>query len=106
MSLRCSVLPGMSHWLNRMIGCDDDAADLASFKQMCGLLADIVSTLFTLNKDPSGDDQLISLYRLLVLLCVQCAVQQGSESLVRIGNSCLRYSLIAIQVVRQHAKHK
>ncbi len=103
MCLRCSIIPGMSHWLNRLSQDDrkdhltQQAAGLSSFKQMCGLLCDIVTALFSVgNPEESGsakgpsDDQLRALFRQTVLLYVHCAVQEGSESLVRIGNSCFR----------------
>lgn len=106
--LRCSVLPGMSHWLNRLSSTcarhrgDQDAqaqvaalAGLGSFKQMCGLLCDIVTALFS--ADGPSNDQMTALFRQVTLLYVQCAVEPGSEPLVRIGNSCFRY-IIAISI--------
>lgn len=85
--LRCSVLPGMSHWLN-FLEKNSSSCELSNFKQECGLLCEIVAQLLT----PAASidaKECTALFRQTTLLYLQCAIE-SDESLVRIGNSCFR----------------
>lgn len=66
-------------------------ASLGTFKQVCGLLCEVVTRLLAAKETVHqlDADDISSLFREVTLLYVTCAVQDD-ESLVRIGNSCLR----------------
>lgn len=88
--LRCSCLPVMVHWLNQVKASPASAPSsvLGNFKQACGLLCEVI-TLFMTNAAKLDSGELITIFRRVTLLYVQCAIE-NNESLVRIGNSCFR----------------
>ena len=90
----------MSHWLASLLTttCHGlPTTSLVTFKQVCGLLCEVTTRL--LSGEPQNIDtvDVADLYREVTLLYLQCTVQDD-ESLVRIGNSCLRYISI-IQLI-------
>ena len=88
--LRCSVLPGMGHWLNLLEKNSDNSisCELSNFKQACGLLCEIITQLLTVGTNVDAQE-CTALFRQTTLLYFQCVIE-SDESLVRIGNSCFR----------------
>lgn len=84
----------MSHWLATLLTFSNgsQSGSLGTFKQVCGLLCEVMTRLLAAEETAQQVDKndVSALFREVTLLYVQCAVQDD-ESLVRIGNSCLRY---------------
>lgn len=83
----------MSHWLASLLMSSNGAqsASFGTFKQVCGLLCEVTTRLLEAEEIAQLVDMidLSALFREVTLLYVYCTVQDD-ESLVRIGNSCLR----------------
>jgi hypothetical protein len=98
--LRCSILPGMTHWLTGLLSINRAAqtgggASLGTFKQVCGLLCEVMTRLLSAEETSRLVDtnDVSALFREVTLFYVECAVQDD-ESLVRIGNSCMRHLIV------------
>jgi len=89
--LRCCILPALSNWLSLLrTSAVVDAAGLVNFKQGCGLLCEIVTQLMS----PSAALDHSSKLTVLRHSALQCSIECGVESLVRIGNSCFRHLIL------------
>ena len=94
MCLRCCILPALSNWLSLLrTSAVVDAAGLVNFKQGCGLLCEIVTQLMSPSAALEHSSKLAVL-RHSAGLYLQCSIECGVESLVRIGNSCLRHLIL------------
>jgi hypothetical protein len=89
----------MSHWLTGLLSISrttqTGGASLGTFKQVCGLLCEVMTRLLSAEETSRLVDtkDLSALFREVTLFYVECAVQDD-ESLVRIGNSCLRHLIV------------
>lgn len=82
----------MSHWLASLLASSNGPkTSLGTFKQVCGLLCEVMTRLLVAEETSHQVNivDVAALFREVTLLYMQCAVQDD-ESLVRIGNSCLR----------------
>lgn len=88
-------MPGISHWLASLLSSSNGSpqtASLGTFKQVCGLLCEVMTRLLAAEETAKQVNavDVAALYREVTLIYMHCAVQDD-EALVRIGNSCLRY---------------
>lgn len=86
----------MTHWLASVKEASQNphANCVGTFKQVCGLLSEITTSVLTVEHHQLEADEVLTVFREVVLFYVQCAVQED-EALVRIGNSCFRYSTVS-----------
>ena len=66
--LRCSILPGVSHWLNLMKSPMDGQGN---FKQFCGMLAEVVTRLMLVSNEFDFGGELTFLFRQVILIYAQ-----------------------------------